>query len=63
MKTIALLLVSNISMTIAWYAHLKCKDKALWVVILVSWGIAFVECCFQAPATANRLGHGQFSAV
>lgn len=48
-------------MTIAWYGHLKYKSSPLWIVILVSWGIAFVEYCFQVPA--NRLGHGQFSAA
>jgi uncharacterized protein (DUF486 family) len=48
-------------MTIAWYGHLKYKSSPLWIVVLVSWGIAFVEYCFQVPA--NRLGHGQFSAA
>jgi len=48
-------------MTFAWYGHLKHKDKTLWVVILVSWGIAFFEYIFQVPA--NRMGHGQFSAA
>ena len=61
MLTIALLTVSNIFMTIAWYGHLKFKHHALWMVILVSWGIAFFEYCFQVPA--NRWGHGQFSAA
>ena len=41
-------------MTIAWYGHLKFTDKPLWVVILVSWAIAFVEYCFAVPA--NRWG-------
>ena len=48
-------------MTIAWYGHLRFKDSPLWLAILASWGIAFVEYCFQVPA--NRLGHGQFSAA
>jgi len=48
-------------MTFAWYGHLKYKNAPLMVVILVSWGIAFFEYCFQVPA--NRLGHGQFSAA
>ncbi len=61
MKTVALLLISNIFMTTAWYGHLKYKDAPLWKVILVSWLIAFVEYCFQVPA--NRLGHGQFTAA
>lgn len=61
MKTIALLIASNVFMTIAWYGHLRYKSVALWKVILVSWLIAFVEYCLQVPA--NRLGHGQFSAA
>lgn len=60
-KTIILLTISNIFMTFAWYGHLKFKDKALWIVILVSWGIAFFEYCFQVPA--NRIGHANYSAV
>ena len=61
MKTIVLLLLSNIFMTIAWYGHLKFKHVTLWRVILISWLIAFVEYCFQVPA--NRIGHGQFTAA
>lgn len=61
MKTILLLLVSNVFMTFAWYGHLRFKSSPLFVVILVSWLIAFVEYCFQVPA--NRLGHGQFTAA
>ena len=61
MQTFGLLLLSNIFMTFAWYGHLKYKHAALWLVILVSWGIAFVEYCFQVPA--NRIGHGHFSAA
>lgn len=61
MQTVALLVMSNIFMTLAWYGHLKYKHEALWKVILVSWGIAFVEYCFQVPA--NRMGHGQFTAA
>lgn len=61
LKTIGLLLTSNIFMTFAWYGHLKHKDKALWIVVLVSWGIAFFEYCFQVPA--NRIGSGHFSTV
>ena len=59
--TISLLLLSNIFMTFAWYGHLKHKDAALWIVILISWGIAFFEYCLQVPA--NRIGHGYFSAA
>jgi uncharacterized protein (DUF486 family) len=61
MKTVLLLLGSNIFMTIAWYGHLKYKTTALWVVILISWGIAFFEYCLQVPA--NRLGYGTFTAT
>lgn len=58
---IILLSISNIFMTFAWYGHLKFKSTALWSVILVSWGIAFFEYCFQVPA--NRIGHDYFSAA
>ncbi len=61
MKTVALLTISNVFMTMAWYGHLKFKETALWKVILFSWLIAFVEYCFQVPA--NRLGHHHFSAA
>lgn len=61
MHTILLLTVSNIFMTIAWYGHLKYKASPLWIVILASWGIAFVEYCFQVPA--NRIEHYQFNAA
>lgn len=58
---IILLTVSNIFMTFAWYGHLKFKNTALWIVILVSWSIALLEYCFQVPA--NRIGHEYFSAA
>jgi len=61
MQTIILLTISNIFMTFAWYGHLKYKETAIFKVILISWGIAFFEYCFQVPA--NRFGHGQFSAA
>lgn len=54
MRTILLLCCSNIFMTIAWYGHLKFEQVSLWKVILISWGIAFFEYCFQVPA--NRIG-------
>jgi uncharacterized protein len=59
-RTILLLLGSNLFMTAAWYGHLKYRGVALWKVVLISWGIAFFEYCLQVPA--NRLGYGQFSA-
>ena len=58
---IIMLTISNIFMTFAWYGHLRFKGTALWVVILVSWGIAVVEYCFQVPA--NRIGSEYFSAA
>ena len=42
---IGLLLLSNVFMTFAWYGHLKFTDRPLWVVVLASWGIAFIEYC------------------
>jgi len=60
MKTILLLTISNIFMTYAWYGHLKhMNSKPLWIAILLSWGIAFFEYCFQVPA--NRIGFEHFT--
>ena len=61
MRTVILLLISNTFMTFAWYGHLKYKASPLWIAILVSWGIAFFEYCFQVPA--NRFGSYQFSTA
>jgi uncharacterized protein (DUF486 family) len=61
MKTVLLLIGSNVFMTFAWYGHLKYKDVALWKVILISWGIALFEYCLQVPA--NRIGSATFSAA
>ncbi|MCZ8182113.1 MAG: DMT family protein [Beijerinckiaceae bacterium] len=58
---ILLLLASNVFMTLAWYGHLKFKTTALPVVILASWGIAFIEYCLAVPA--NRMGHAVYSAA
>lgn len=58
---IILLTISNVFMTFAWYGHLKHKNSALWIVILISWGIAFFEYCFQVPA--NRIGHQYFETA
>jgi uncharacterized protein (DUF486 family) len=63
MRTILLLVASNIFMTFAWYGHLKDhRSSPLILVVLASWGIAFFEYCLQVPA--NRIGaaHG-FSTV
>jgi len=60
MKTILLLLGSNIFMTFAWYGHLKTfQHKPLIMVIFISWGIAFFEYALQVPA--NRIGYQIFS--
>ncbi|CAN5912755.1 DMT family protein [soil metagenome] len=71
LSTILLLVVSNGFMTLAWYGHLNFKSwgwfpkAGLFSLILISWGFAFFEYCFQVPA--NRLGYsengGPFSMV
>ncbi|HXJ10998.1 MAG TPA: DMT family protein [Candidatus Limnocylindrales bacterium] len=61
MRTILLLTISNIFMTFAWYGHLKFRNVALWKVIVISWGIAFFEYCFQVPA--NRIGSYEFNTA
>ncbi|GBH32526.1 DMT family protein [Sphingobium xenophagum] len=59
MPTIALLVISNLFMTVAWYWHLKGgMTKPLVVVILISWGIALVEYCFAVPANRIGFAHG-----
>lgn len=56
-KAVLLLVVSNVFMTFAWYAHLKdLRAKPLIVAILVSWSVALLEYVFQVPA--NRIGSG-----
>jgi hypothetical protein len=60
MRTIALLIASNVFMTFAWYGHLRFREAPLWLAVLGSWGIAFFEYCLQVPA--NRWGYGAFSA-
>src|SRR3954462_14633994 len=61
LATPLLLVASNIFMTFAWYGHLKFTDRPLWLVVLVSWGIALVEYCFAVPA--NRIGHMAYDAA
>lgn len=58
--TILLLVVANIFMTFAWYGHLKFNtgNLALPLIILISWGIALIEYCFQVPA--NRIGYTEY---
>ena len=55
-QTVGLLTLSNVFMTIAWYAHLKELSQRPWIVAaLVSWGIAFFEYMLQVPG--NRIGY------
>ncbi|HXH31090.1 MAG TPA: DMT family protein [Bacteriovoracaceae bacterium] len=60
LRTVLLLILSNLFMTYAWYGHLKTlSHKPIWIAVLVSWGVAFFEYCFQVPA--NRIGLGYFT--
>jgi uncharacterized protein len=71
LATIILLVLSNTFMTLAWYGHLKFSEwknfqkLGLFAIVLISWGIAFFEYCFQVPA--NKYGFkangGAFSLV
>jgi uncharacterized protein len=56
-----LLLCSNVFMTFAWYGQLKYPSVALWIVVPVSWSIAFFEYCFAVPA--NRIGYTVYNAA
>lgn len=59
-KTIGLLILSNLFMTVAWYAHLKNLNHRAWFfAVAVSWGIAFFEYCLQVPA--NRIGYTAYT--
>ena len=57
---VLMLIASNVFMTIAWYGHLKFPHAAMWVVVMVSWGIALVEYWLAVPA--NRIGYGTYTA-
>ncbi len=59
--TVGLLICSNIFMTFAWYGHLKFRAAPLFLVIVISWGIAFFEYLLQVPA--NRIGASVFNAA
>jgi|HubBroStandDraft_6_1064221.scaffolds.fasta_scaffold158594_2 uncharacterized protein (DUF486 family) len=60
MKTVLLLVGSNLFMTYAWYGHLRTLRSAPWyVAVLASWAVAFFEYALQVPA--NRIGYGRFS--
>ena len=58
---IVMLALSNVFMTFAWYGHLKFGSKPLWIVVFISWGIAFFEYWLAVPA--NRIGHQVYSAA
>lgn len=58
---VALLVLSNIFMTFAWYGHLKFKSTPIVFAILASWGIAFIEYCLAVPA--NRIGHAVYTTA
>lgn len=56
----SLLIISNVFMTFAWYAHLKTLNEKPWIIAaLVSWGVAMLEYLFQVPA--NRIGYTALS--
>ena len=58
---IALLVVSNVFMTFAWYGHLGDLTRPIWLAVLLAWGIAFFEYCLAVPA--NRIGYAVYSAA
>ncbi|MES1989561.1 MAG: DMT family protein [Pseudomonadota bacterium] len=58
---LGLLALSNLFMTAAWYWHLKYKGVPIFTVILISWGLAFIEYCLAVPA--NRMGSAVYSAA
>jgi uncharacterized protein (DUF486 family) len=54
LSPILLLIVANVFMTFAWYGQLRVEHRAMWLIVLISWGIAFFEYCLAVPA--NRIG-------
>ena len=58
---IALLIGSNVFMTLAWYGHLRFKGVPLVTVVFAAWGIAFVEYCMAVPA--NRFGSAVYTTA
>jgi len=58
---VVLLIASNVFMTFAWYGQLKFPSAPLWLVIPLSWSIAFFEYCLAVPA--NRIGYTVYSAA
>ncbi|MBF0552944.1 MAG: DMT family protein [Nitrospirae bacterium] len=60
LKTVCLLIMSNVFMTFAWYGHLKnLRGRAWYLAVVISWSIALVEYLFQVPA--NRIGYDKMS--
>src|SRR5918911_4285321 len=60
LRTASLLVISNVFMTFAWYAHLRnLSDRKWYIAALLSWGVALAEYLFQVPA--NRIGHTAFT--
>jgi len=60
LRTVGLLLLSNVFMTFAWYAHLRNLAHRPWyLAAMVSWGIALFEYLLQVPA--NRIGYTAMS--
>jgi uncharacterized protein (DUF486 family) len=58
---VLMLIASNVFMTFAWYGHLKFKSAPLWIAVIASWAIAFIEYWFAVPA--NRIGSAVYSAA
>jgi len=58
---VLMLVASNVFMTFAWYGHLKFKTSPLWIAVIASWAIAFIEYWFAVPA--NRIGSAVYSAA
>ena len=60
LRTVGLLFLSNIFMTMAWYGHLKFRSAPMILAIIASWFLALPEYALQVPA--NRLGYGELTA-
>jgi len=56
---ILLLIASNVFMTFAWYGQLRVEHRAMWLIVLISWGVAFFEYCLAVPA--NRIGRAFYA--
>jgi uncharacterized protein (DUF486 family) len=55
---ILLLVASNVFMTFAWYGQLEVEHRPMWIIVAISWGIAFFEYCLAVPA--NRIGRAVY---